>query len=614
MYRTSRSFAPCLAILLVLAAPRFGAYAADKSLSAASETAAEKLRRVLDQPCDLDITAPALDVAINQLREQTGINFVGDPATLVPTVVMGMANPAINIQSHGVPLRVALSKLLRAHHLTHVLVGDTVYITTPDKAMERQLQQSVSVNAAGETVRDVLKRLARETGANVVLDPHAAKEGQTELTVRLDEVPLETAVEVLADESGLRSVRLHNVLYVTSTARAKKLRKPAPAVTAPSGGWQVWPDGKGGFRLTTPGGAGVAGGAGIGGLGGMGGIAGGLGALGMGGGVAGMAGGVANPVPLTPPLPKAKQPAPDKPKAKSPPPAKPTVTPPNRDKPAPKDKSLSRANRPSTPADLLAWSRAAEPRAKTPSKPAEPSKPRADDRDSLPAKLSRRVDFPGYDDRRTTLDDALADLSKKYGVPFLLNEKGFKYENIMDVGKTEIATPVPIPAIKNSRVDVILRKILGRIPVPSGAAFLVRRDAVEITTGTFLQGEVWFNDPEGPHLPIVQVVVDKQPFDEVMKSLAEQANFNVLLDGREADKMKTPITAELYNVPADSAVLLLSGMVDLRPVRVDNVLFVTRAATAEAMEKARPQKPVNNAAYSWMISGPSGTLIRVPNE
>jgi hypothetical protein len=33
-----------------------------------------------------------------------------------------------------------------------------------------------------------------------------------------------------------------------------------------------------------------------------------------------------------------------------------------------------------------------------------------------------------------------------------------------------------------------------------------------------------------------------------------------------------------------------------------------------ALSKAKPKKPLDNAKYSWTISGPSGALIRVPNE
>jgi hypothetical protein len=255
---------------------------------------------------------------------------------------------------------------------------------------------------------------------------------------------------------------------------------------------------------------------------------------------------------------------------------------------------------------LLAGGWAADPKDKT------TPKPKVETKESLVARLLRRVDFRGYEDPRMTLNDALDDLSKKYGVSFVLNEQAFKYDGLMEVGRTEIAQPTPIPALKNVRLDTLLRRILDRIPAPSGATFMVRREAIEITTFTFLRGEVWYDDPEGLHVPVVQVVADKQPFDELVRSLAEQSNLNILLDARAGETLKTPLSAELYNVPVDTALRALAAMLELRPVRMDNILFVTRAETAEAIEKATPKKPQRNVNYTEMISVTSGTLIRIP--
>ncbi len=333
------------------------ALASPPSQAAGAETAAEKLRKALDQVRDLEIANQPLDAAVNQLREQTGINFVIDQAAVsaslpgvslpgissVPVPGGSYAHLSLNGQFHHLPVRTALTRLLRPHNLTHALVGDTVLITTKEKATDRQLEQRVSLNADALSLSGLLKQLARETGANLVLDPRAAKEGQTALTLRLDEVPLQTAVEVMADEAGLRAVRMDNVLYVTSEARAEKLRKPVAPAPASATSWQVCPDGNGGFRLTPPAGlAPAAGGAGIAGIGGMG----ALGALGIGGGMVGMMGGRVQPVPLAPPLPAAKPATPDKPKAETPPPAKPAVKPADKDRSVPKDKPQPQAAAP----------------------------------------------------------------------------------------------------------------------------------------------------------------------------------------------------------------------------------------------------------------------------
>jgi hypothetical protein len=353
-----------LSVGIVLAASDFASGAPEnaKLPAAGGETAAEKLRKALDQVRDLEITNQPLDAAVNQLREQTGLNFVLDhtavpPSPLAANLLGGAAvagdqagsyaHLRLDGQFHNQPLRVALTRLLRPHNLAHALVGDTILITTKEKAIDRPLEQPVSLNADAAPLSALLKQLARDTGANLVLDPRAAKEGQATLSLRLDEVPLQTAVDLLADEAGLRAVRMDNLLYVTTEARAEKLRKPAPPTPAAAMGWQVWPDGNGGFRLTPP--AGLAPAAGIAGFGGIGGL-GALGALGIGGGMVGMAGGAAGPVPLTPGLPKAKQPTPEKPKADTPPaPAKPAAKPAGKDKPAPKDKPQAQAAPPRSP-------------------------------------------------------------------------------------------------------------------------------------------------------------------------------------------------------------------------------------------------------------------------
>jgi type II secretory pathway component HofQ len=213
---------------------------------------------------------------------------------------------------------------------------------------------------------------------------------------------------------------------------------------------------------------------------------------------------------------------------------------------------------------------------------------------SLSQKLAQRVKFDGIDDPKATLDDALAKLTKLYDVSFDINEKAFKFENVMEVGKTPIADPTPTPAMKNVRLSTILRKILSRIPAPSGATFMVRGDHIEITTMTFQAPEVW-GKYTGPHLPLVNTTLTKLPLEDAVKELAEQTDFNVVLDNRAAEQAKTLVSARLLNTPLDTALRLLADMTDLRSVHLDNVLYVTTKENAAALEARleKEQKPVN---------------------
>jgi hypothetical protein len=104
-------------------------------------------------------------------------------------------------------------------------------------------------------------------------------------------------------------------------------------------------------------------------------------------------------------------------------------------------------------------------------------------------KLNKTIDFAGYEDPKTTLIEALDQLAKVYDVAFDVNEKAFKYEMLNDVLKTPIAETNPIPPMRKTTLGTVLKKILSRIGVPSGATYMIRRDQIEITTGQFATAE-----------------------------------------------------------------------------------------------------------------------------
>jgi hypothetical protein len=241
---------------------------------------------------------------------------------------------------------------------------------------------------------------------------------------------------------------------------------------------------------------------------------------------------------------------------------------------------------------LLAWSWAAAPAPK-PAAPA-PQPPGASD--SLQAKLSRRVKFGGFEDPKTTLREALDHLAEQYDLRFEINQRAFATapDLLLDVPKTPIADKEEVPAMNNVRLEKVLRKILARVPAATGATFLFRRDVIEITTGKALRREVWGKNYRGPLLPLVHVTLDRRPLGEALKELAEQSDFNIVLDASVGEKARTPVTASLRNTPLDRAVCLLADVEELRPVYLHNVLYVTTAAKADAMEarlkKQAPEK------------------------
>lgn len=207
---------------------------------------------------------------------------------------------------------------------------------------------------------------------------------------------------------------------------------------------------------------------------------------------------------------------------------------------------------------------------------------------SMIQKMNQRVNFPGIEDTRATLNDALDQLNKLYGVSFEINERAFTMDGLMEVGRTEIANPTPVPEMKNVRLERVLRKILHRIPAPTFATYYVRGDHIEITTGSFQSQAIWGNYG-GPHLPLVNIMLEKCPLEDAVRELADLSDFNIVMDTRAGDRAKTPVSARFLNTPLDTALRLLADMTDLRFVHIDNVIYVTTKENAAALE-ARLEK------------------------
>ena len=188
------------------------------------ETPAQRIRKDLDRTLPtVEIIDQPLKLAIAQLKEQTKINFVADVMTMAQMGIDVEGTP-INIKLQNVKLRSALRTIFGPYNLGYAIVGDVVLITSDDMAMHRQMKQRVSIDLDKAQLGGAVKQLAKETATNLVLDARVAKDAQTPVTLQLDDVPLETAVRLMAETAGLKPVRVGNVLYVTSKTTAAELR------------------------------------------------------------------------------------------------------------------------------------------------------------------------------------------------------------------------------------------------------------------------------------------------------------------------------------------------------------------------------------------------------
>jgi hypothetical protein len=221
-----------VAVLILVGTPALLA-AAPAADPKKNESPAEKVRKALDQPIDVDIAEQPMANAINQLKEQTKLNIVLDAMTLAQNGI-DINNSPVTVKQTGGKGRAALRAMLDPYHLSYAIIGDSVIITTEDMALYRQLKQKVNVDVEKTAFESALKDLARETVMQILVDKKVNKEAQTPVTMQLEDVPLETAVRLLCEQAELKVVRMGNILYVTSVAKAKELRSEpelAPAAT-----------------------------------------------------------------------------------------------------------------------------------------------------------------------------------------------------------------------------------------------------------------------------------------------------------------------------------------------------------------------------------------------
>ena len=80
---------------------------------------------------------------------------------------------------------------------------------------------------------DALRELASATDYTIVLDARAGDKSKLPVTASLINVPLDTAVRMLADMAELKPVLLNSAIYVTTEKRADRFQPGAPFPAGP---------------------------------------------------------------------------------------------------------------------------------------------------------------------------------------------------------------------------------------------------------------------------------------------------------------------------------------------------------------------------------------------
>ncbi len=198
----------------------------------AASTPIESWRKTLDQTCDLVFQNRSLKEVVDELKERTKIPIHLDPQVM--NFGINPHDPSVNVELKQVKLQDALRRILAPYNLQYALTREGIVISSEDLVVARQLRQRVKVDCAGTPFADIIQRLAVETGANLVVDPRLKDKAQVGITLKLDDVPLESAVRLLAEVADLRALRMNNILFITSAERAERLRVDADG-PVPSG-------------------------------------------------------------------------------------------------------------------------------------------------------------------------------------------------------------------------------------------------------------------------------------------------------------------------------------------------------------------------------------------
>jgi hypothetical protein len=225
-----------------------------------------------------------------------------------------------------------------------------------------------------------------------------------------------------------------------------------------------------------------------------------------------------------------------------------------------------------------------------------PSVPeREDPARALRKQLARRINFAGVEEKKgevITLQQVLDLLTKQYGVQFEVNVAAFPPTTLDDVTpdvvlKTPIAARPTLRPRDNVTLASILREVLSQVPVEGvsspTAVYLIRHEFIEITTTDAVRDELGIGADHA--LRLVWEDFDNVPFQSALRTLADASGMSIILDRRAVDMelVKAPVSARFANVQADTAVRILANMLDLRVVKVENVLYVTTEKRAASL-------------------------------
>ena len=200
----------------------------------------EAVHLALAEPVTLDFAGTPITDVITFLQDFTRVNMILDRGAIDGD------GPKITLRVTDMPLRNALVMILDAAKLEYAVRGDALFISNheglagspelgwprqghdPDMAEEfrlvqDQLRKPVTLDFAETPLRDVVTFMQDFTGINMVVDPELFPRLGTPVTMRTTDVPIDTAMGVIAYLCDMR-LAFYNGMVVLTSAEAGRAR------------------------------------------------------------------------------------------------------------------------------------------------------------------------------------------------------------------------------------------------------------------------------------------------------------------------------------------------------------------------------------------------------
>jgi hypothetical protein len=191
----------------------------------------------------------------------------------------------------------------------------------------------------------------------------------------------------------------------------------------------------------------------------------------------------------------------------------------------------------------------------------------------LRSKLAQSVTLENGIEGNTPLREAFEFLGSRHDIAIVIDTQAFKAEG----NDTVEETPVRLPKMTGIKLGTVLQMIAAQ----ANGTFRIRPGYVEVTPKERARPDAWKENRD--FAPTINAEFSGHPLDSALRELSDASGISVVMDGRIGEKARTSVTATLNNVPIDTAVFILADMADLRPVVLDNVLYVTTKANAEEL-------------------------------